>query len=72
MTLKELAAEYRKSAEAIRVRINELREKADKPGTKYEERFWLNKRITELETIMAEKMREAFYLENYYIKAGEN
>ena len=71
MKLKELAAEYRQSAEAIKSRIEQLRKKMDEPSVKYEERFLLSSRITELEVIMAETMRDAFYMENYYLRAGE-
>ena len=71
MKLKELAAEYRQSAEAIKRRVEQLRKKMDEPSVKYEERFLLSSRITELEVIMAETMRDAYYMENYYLRAGE-
>ena len=67
MKLHELAAEYRKSAEAIKNRIEELRKKMTEPSVKYEERFLLNSRITELEVIMAETMRDAYYMRNMLI-----
>lgn len=70
MKLQMLAAEYRKSAGAVRERVQTLKKRAEEPEIKYDERFMLNRRITELELIMAETMRTAYYLENYYRKAG--
>ena len=65
MTLKELATEYRESAQLLRNRLKELRA-AKKTAMDLEERFWINRRIADLTPMLTQINKVAELLENYY------
>ena len=66
MSMETMAREYKESADKIRTRINELKRRASSPRISPDERYSLKCRIVDLETIMADTLRTAYALENYY------
>lgn len=65
MTLKELAADYRRAAIPVRQRLRELRQ-AEKAERDPEALFWLKRRQAELTSILTELNDLAEWMENYY------
>ena len=65
MTLKELAIEYRESAQLLRDRLKELRI-AEKKTDDSEERWHIHRRILELTPMLTEINKVAKVLEHYY------
>ena len=64
MTLREIAADYKKEADRFRLRIRELRRmrKTADPG----ELFYLDRRIAEMTAIQREMREISNLLEHYY------
>ena len=71
MGMKELACQYRRSAEMIGTRINELRERRRGRKVSADEKLKLSMRIQNLEHIKAETARTANLLEHYYGEGGK-
>lgn len=67
MILKDLAGEYRQSAELIRQRIAALTKKEKSGGLCEMELLRLRIRLETLRTMYYETLRTAKYLEDYYI-----
>lgn len=65
-TLKRMAAEYRANAGLLLKRINELNQKLAELDRRSSEWTRLRGRIAILETLYAESMSTARYLENYH------
>lgn len=65
MTLKELSAEYRQSAQLLRTRLKELRQVL-KVAETADERWHIKRRIYELTPILTQTNKVAELLEKYY------
>lgn len=68
MLLKELAAEYRKSAAMMTERMKEIKEKCSSEEIGEMERLRLRRRLDTLRTMYYDTLKTAAYLENYYGK----
>lgn len=64
MTLREIAAEYRTEADRFRLRIRELRRQRQTADPN--ERFYLDRRISEMTSIQREMREMSNLLEHYY------
>ena len=65
MTLKELAVEYRQSAQLLRERLRDLRQ-AHKLAESADERWKLKRRILDLTPLLTQTNKVADLLEHYY------
>jgi len=72
MELKELAAQYRESAEKCRARVKQLRAKLNSEACGGQEMLLLRRRINMLIEMAGDTATIAKYLETYYQNGGQN